>query len=98
MVGNGLNYTGFLEENLPKMLDQRGHSYYQYSAVWLITGNDVAFKYRPHYKNQTKPVINKYRIFSPYGNANANYIVARPAGSTRHAEKVIFDQVQFSTV
>ena len=98
MVGKGLDYTGFLKENLPKMLDQRGHSYYQYSAVWLITGNDVTFKYRPYYKDPRNPVINKDKLFSPYGNANANYIVARPAGSTRHAENVIFDQVQFSTV
>ena len=92
-----MDYTDFLKANLPKVWDQRSF-YKQYSAVWLITENDVNFKYNPYSGNQMQPVIDTNRLFSPYkNNKGANYIVARPAGPARHAEEVIFDQVQFST-
>ena len=97
MIGKDLDYPAFLKVNLPKVSDQRSN-YDQYSAVWLITENDVNFKYNPYSGNQMQPVIDTNRLFSPYkNNKGANYIVARPAGPARHAENVIFDQVQFST-
>ena len=98
MAKKDLDYPAFLKVNLPKVWDQKSN-WDQYSAVWLITENDVDFKYIPNSGNEMQPVIDTSKLFSPYNNnEGANYIVARPANRReRHAENVIFDQVQFST-